>query len=152
MNLTLQEIAHVLAALRFSQGKDLQHMPQFEDVKPLTDKEVDQLCEQLNLDPTRKSIFTVVGLHPDSDWGNGLYDASFVDHVQADSPIEAARAARLHAAQNRLVPDHENDEVATSKQVAELARNILVLAVFFDCHRDEYDPRLEMDEDERKER
>jgi len=152
MNLSLQQIAHVLAALRSSQGKDLRHMPQFEEAEPLSDAEIDQLCEQLNLDSTSEPRFTVVGLFPDSDWDGGMYDASFIDHVQADSPIEAAKAARLQAARSRVVPNDENDEDETSKQVAELADNILVLAVFSDCHKDEYDPRLEMDEEERKEK
>ena len=152
MNLTPQQLAHVLAALRFCQGKDLRHMPQFDDVEPLSAEETDLLCEQLNMESTGESMFTVVGLFPDSDWGDGLYAASFVEHVNAKRPIEAAQTARFEAARKRVQAKGGSDEITIKKETAEFASNILVLAAFRGEHADLYDPRLETDKDHAPER
>ena len=102
-----------------------------------------------------ESIFTVIGLYPDSDWGHGLYEAGFVKHVNAKRPIEAAQATRLEAARKRVKSLGMNDEATIEKEATDFAQNILVLAVFRGALNDLYDPRLEVDEDQtpgRKER
>ena len=84
-----------------------------------------------------------------------MHDASFVEHVHSQTPIQAAKKGRLVAAGNRMVPTDENDEKTLQKQAAELANDVLVIAVFRGHLSDLYDPRLEVDDDEppgRKER
>ena len=50
MQLTKRQTAHILAALRWSQGEDLSGMPHFDEkMMPLTEEEIDELCEKLNL-------------------------------------------------------------------------------------------------------
>ena len=155
MNLTPRQLAHVLAALRYCQDKDLRHMPHFGEVMPLSGAEIDELCELFNMESTDESVFTVVGVLPDSDWGAGLYEASFVEHATAEGPIQAAQAARLEAARKRMEFQGANDETTIEKEAAEFAQNILVLAAFRGELEDLHDPRLEADDDEtpgRKER
>jgi hypothetical protein len=45
-----RELATVLAALRLAQQDraGLESMPHFEDVEPLSNEEIDELCERLN--------------------------------------------------------------------------------------------------------
>jgi len=78
MNLTQRQAAYVLAALRRCQNEDLSGMPHFEEGAPLTEEEIDDLCEELNLpdgDETANTAgegdtrpYTAIGLYPDSDW------------------------------------------------------------------------------------
>lgn len=94
-------------------------------------------CKPENAGKPQQS-FTVVGLFPDSEWDNSMWDASFVEHVHADSPKQAAKAASLEATRKRLLGKKPN-EMATDEEIAELAGNIETLAIFKGHHRDVYD-------------
>jgi len=50
MNLSSKETATVLAALRTAQSnrEEFESMPHFEETTPLTNEEIDTLCEDLN--------------------------------------------------------------------------------------------------------
>lgn len=48
MKLTDRELATVLAALRLFQNHPANRMIHFTDVKPLTNDDIDDLCERLN--------------------------------------------------------------------------------------------------------
>ena len=50
MKLTTKELATILAGLRLAQSnrEKLKSMDHFVDVKPLSDKQIDKLCEKLN--------------------------------------------------------------------------------------------------------
>ena len=149
MKMTERQLAHVLAALRFCQSKDLSHMWHFDETTPLTDAEVDDLCEAINCggddapNPEQTSgelkAFTVVGLFPDSEWDSSMWDASFVEHVTAQSPALAAQAACVEATRKRLIGKDVNDGVATDEEIQEMAGNIEVLAVFGGRIMDLYD-------------
>ena len=149
MKMTERQLAHVLAALRFCQSKDLSHMWHFDETTPLTDAEVDDLCEAINCggddapNPEQTSgelkAFTVVGLFPDSEWDSSMWDASFVEHVTAQSPALAAQAASVEATRKRLIGKNANDGVATDEEIQEMAGNIEVLAVFGGRIMDLYD-------------
>lgn len=149
MKMTERQFAHVLAAHRFCQGKDLSHMWQFDETAPLTDAEIDDLCEAINCDendalsPEQATMelkaFTVVGLFPDSEWDSSMWDASFVEHVTAQSPSLAARVACVEATRNRLIGKDTHDGVATDEEIQEMADNIEVLAVFGGRLMDLYD-------------
>ncbi|MFC1601260.1 hypothetical protein ACFL34_02825 [Candidatus Sumerlaeota bacterium] len=79
MNFTKRETAHILAALRLSQQDDISHMPHFEDgEEPLNDKQLDELCQRINIDAATGRPYTVVGLWPDADLtGTNLQGAAF---------------------------------------------------------------------------
>lgn len=56
-----RELSHILAVLRYAQGAGsgmlgsvFRRMPHFHDHSPLTDCEVDMLCEKLNVEETRR--------------------------------------------------------------------------------------------------
>ena len=121
----------------------------FDGTTPLTDAEIDDLCEAINCggddasNPEQTSgelkAFTVVGLFPDSEWDSSMWDASFVEHVTAQSPALAAQAASVEATRKRLIGKDANDGVATDEEIQEMAGNIEVLAVFGGCLMDLYD-------------
>lgn len=151
MQLTEQQTAHILAALRHCQGKDLRGMPHFDVTIPLSDAEVDALCERLNLaentepdDSERKGglqSYTVVGLFPDSDWDSSMRDASFVLFVHAATPNSATASARLQAAQKRAEEWDEQDAETLQEEIADFASRSEVLAVLEGHLPDLYDPQ-----------
>ena len=143
MEFTTRQIAHILAALRLTQGVDISHMPHFEETEPLTDAEVNSLCEEISCGSADEQTYTVVGIHLDSI-EDGTHDASFCDFVVADTPLDAAQKARLQAAQNRLPTTGESDANADEK-IAAIADDIAILAVFAGQHSDLYDPALEQE-------
>jgi hypothetical protein len=149
MHFTERQIAHVLAALRLSQGKDLSAMPHFDAAgPPLNDAEIDDLCEEINCGKGHESQadsgllkpYTVVGLFPQCDWDGSVRDASFVEFVEATSPHEAAKSARIHAARNRLVFEAEMPEDELLKEAEKQGFQIETLAVFEGHIPDLYDP------------
>ena len=130
MEFTDRQTAHILAALRACQDQDLSHMPHFDEVKPLSDAEVDALAEQINGVRETKGRYTVVGIVQKTAWEGDLRDASFVEQVTAKSALEAANAAKRKAARSRAVIPQGMSERAARKEVRRLARDIVVLAVF----------------------
>jgi len=149
MHFTERQIAHVLAALRLSQGKDLSAMPHFDAAgPPLNDAEIDELCEDINCgrgpdleaDSGHLKLYTVVGLFPQCDWDGSVRDASFVEFVEATSPHEAAKRARIVAARNRLVFEEKLPEDELLKEAEKLGFQIETLAVFEGHIPDLYDP------------
>ena len=124
-------------------------MKMTDETAPLTDAEVDDLCERINCgdddapDPEQTTgelkAFTVVGLFPDSQWDGSMWDASFVEHVTVQSPALAARAACVEATRKRLIGKDAHDGVATDEEIQEMAGNIEVLAVFGGRLMDLYD-------------
>jgi len=144
MEFTTRQIAHILAALRLTQGVDISHMPHFEEAKPLTDAEVSSLCEEISCGPPDEPSYTVVGIHLNSIEDGNAHNASFCDFVTADTPLDAAQKARLQAAQNRLPTTGESDANADEK-IAAIADDIAILAVFAGQHSDLYDPALEQE-------
>ena len=74
------------------------------------------------------SDYTILGLHPSDDWGDGLYEATFVEHVEAQGPVEAASVARCKMAAS----DDDRD-----------AGDFLILAVFEGHLTDVYDAELD---------
>ena len=142
MEFTTRQIAHILAALRLTQGVDISHMPHFEEkTAPLSDAEISGLCERISCDTPDEQGYTVVGLHLDSIEDGDVHDASFCDFVTADTPLDAAQKARLQAAKNRLPTAAQRD----SDEIARLADDIAILAVFAGQHSDLYDPALEQE-------
>ncbi len=147
MEFTEQEIAQMLAALRFSQlpHNDITEMPHFEDTEPLSDEAIDSLCENLNCGrlPTR---YTVVGLYPRWAWDNDLHDSSFATLVEGTTPTEAIEAARKQVARcyYRLEDGEEDDELDES--IEEFRRGVIILAAFPGLVKDEYDPDAEEDQ------
>ena len=73
------------------------------------------------------NTYTVVGLHPDSDWSHGMREASFVTFVQAMSPSHAGLLAC-----REMTPDEPDD--------------VVILAVFEGSHQDRFDPGLQSDQ------
>ena len=51
--------------------------------------------------------YTVVGLYPDTEWGQGMHEASFIHHVKAPTPTIAARFARRELAGENNADDLE---------------------------------------------
>ena len=150
MHFTERQIAHVLAALRLSQGKDLSAMPHFDAAgPPLNDAEIDQLCENINCGKGREpqadsglpKPYTVVGLFPQCDWDGSVRDASFVEFVEATSPHEAAKSARIVVARNRLVYEEQMQEDELLKEAEKQGFQIETLAVFEGHLEDLYDPQ-----------
>jgi hypothetical protein len=143
MEFTTRQIAHILAALRLTQGEDISHMPHFEEnTAPLSDVEISSLCEQISCGTPDEPSYTVVGLHLDSIEDGDVHDAGFCDFVVADTPLDAAKKARLLAAKNRLPTTGESDANADEK-IARIANNIAILAVFAGHTPDLYDPSVE---------
>jgi len=149
MHFTERQIAHILAALRLSQGKDLSAMPHFDEAgPPLNDSEIDLLCEQINCGKDHASQaggsipkpYTVVGLFPQCDWDGSVRDASSVEFVEATSPHEAAKSARIVAARNRLVFEEKLPEDELLKEAEKQGFQIETLAVFEGHIPDLYDP------------
>ena len=134
MEFTDRETAHILAALRFSQlpGNDIRNMEHFEEAgSPLTEKEVNGLCERWNCEVESENCYTVVGIWPDSELrGRDLQAASFVEHVEAESPAEAIRKGRLQAARRRIAFAAEDTEEALDEAAAEFADEIPIIACF----------------------
>ena len=88
--------------------------------------------------------YTVVGLWPDEYWDQGMRDATFVEFVEADTPVAAAQAARLQVASRRVALADVTDEVGARGEAAELAARIEILAVFEGSYlMDRYDPTLD---------
>ena len=130
MEFTTQQIAHILAALRYTQDPehDISAMEHFEDETPLTNEEINNLCETISCDPSSDD-YTVVGLYPDHMWNGSMRDSSFVVWVSSEGPIEAAREARLQIARNHAVDEAE-----------EFADAVEILAVVPGRLSDLYDP------------
>jgi len=65
-------------------------------------------CGRPNAAPTQEEergpnrAFTVVGLYPDSEWDSSMRDASFVEHVHAQTPSDATEQARQQMAHTHL--------------------------------------------------
>jgi len=156
MNFTERETAHVLAALRHCAKMDLTLLGHFDGVVggQLSEEEVDDLAERFNFDsadsaPRSKSMsraesdgkprkYTVVGIHTNVDWEGGLHGASFVWHVHAKSPSEAAEKARCAAATGRV---DDSDGAEATEETKEYAEGIAIIAVFEGYHlMDAYDP------------
>jgi hypothetical protein len=150
MRFTERQIAHILAALRLSQGADLSEMPHFDSVgPPLNDAEIDELCEDINCgkghesqaDSGQLKPYTVVGLFPQCDWDGSVRDASYVEFVEGTSPHEAAKSARIVAARNRLVFEEKMPEDELLKEAEKHSFQIETLAVFEGHIPDLYDPQ-----------
>ena len=73
--------------------------------------------------------YTVIGLYPDSHWGDGMHEASFIDWVEALTPVAAAIAA-CEARKN-----FEDNLYAVD--------DFCVLAVFEGHHKDIYQPSVQ---------
>jgi len=187
MHFTERQIAHILAALRTCQAQGINREWHFDETKPLSDAEVDILCQRINeagpdvelgkkadgesgggfhgasgrspsgapdeepcgrpnAAPIQeeergpKRAFTVVGLFPQSDWDGSVRDASFVEFVEATSPHEAAKSARILAARNRLVFEEKMQEDELLKEAEKQGFQIETLAVFEGHLQDQYDP------------
>ena len=187
MIFTPREIAHLLATLRTCQTQGINREWHFDETEPLSDAEVDTLCQRINeagpdvelgektdgesggdfheasgrspsrapdegpcggpnAAPTQEEergpnrAFTVVGLFPQCDWDGSVRDASFVEFVEATSPHEAAKSARIHAARNRLVFEAEMPEDELLKEAEKQGFQIETLAVFEGHIPDVYDP------------
>lgn len=149
MILNKRQIAHLLETLRYCQGKDLGHTRHFDETTPLTDEEADQLVEAINFGDAgpiassaastdNQQLFSVIGLFPDSEWDGSMWDASFVEHVTARTPGHAARVASLEAARKRIIK-HYPDAESSNEEIAEMADNIEILAVFAGHLMDLYD-------------
>ena len=74
------------------------------------------------------TAYTVIGLLASDDWGDGLYEATFVEHVEAQGPIEAASVARCKMAESA---------------VSQGPGDYVVLAVFEGHLTDVYDAELD---------
>ncbi len=75
------------------------------------------------------TTYTVIGLNPDSDWGHGMREATFVDFIAALTPAHAAHICRgMRCVELDASPE-----------------DVEILAVFVGQHPDEYDPSVEMD-------
>lgn len=114
-------------------------MEHFEDEEPLTNEELDDLCEAISCGPSSDD-YTVVGLYPDHMWDSSMRDSSFVVWVSAGGPSEAAREARLQIARNHAVDEAEEDEEEIARQVKEFADTVAILAVVPGRLSDLYDP------------
>ena len=77
------------------------------------------------------NTYTVIGLHPDTDWSDGLRDATFVHDVEAATPTLAAREAK------RQVAGGDPDDIE-------------IVAVFEGRHDDRYEQSLDTEEYERE--
>lgn len=159
MQFTPRETAHILAALRTCQLRGINKDWHFDGTEPLSDSDVDLLCERLNVSEPDEATdapdarlatnsesnpdhaFTVVGLYPDSEWDSSMHDSSFVEHVSAKTPIEAAKKARTQMAKNRLSSPGSLEDATMKAEVVEFAENIEILAVFNGFLNDEYDPQ-----------
>lgn len=142
MNLTSQQLAHILAALRYCQEKDLSMMPHFEETDLLSSLEIDDLCEQINED--HSDLYTVVGLFPDSEWNSSMRDATSVEHITAENPIEAVRLAREQMARSRIRTEEGMARSAIDEEVERFGQDIEILAVFHGHLDDLFDPAEEL--------
>ena len=85
------------------------------------------------MEPTSLNTYTVIGLHPDTDWSDGLRDATFVHFVRAGTPTLAAREAKRQITGGESDPD-----------------DIEIVAVFEGRHDDRYEQSLDTEEYERE--
>ncbi len=74
--------------------------------------------------------YTVVGLLPDNQWGDGMREASFVTRIDAMSPAHAGNLVRR--------------EIAAEHDCA--AGDVQILAAFEGRHHDHYDPSVDADD------
>ena len=148
MQFTPRESAHILAALRTCQERGINKEWHFDETEPLNDSEIDLLCEEINcgrgselqVNSGRLKPYTVVGLLPQRDWDGSVRDASFVEFVEATSPHEAAKSARILAARNRLVFEETLPEEELLKEAEKQGFQIETLAVFEGHLQDLFDP------------
>lgn len=140
MEFNSQQIAHIVAALRYTQASqhDISDMEHFADDKPLTNEEVDNLCEAILCDPSGTD-YAVVGLYPDHMWDSSMRDSTFVFWVSANGPIEAVHNARLQVAQNHVVDEMEGEEIV--REMNEFADSVAIIAVMPGHLHDLYDPK-----------
>jgi hypothetical protein len=145
MELTDRQVAHILAALRFSQlpEHDITEMPHFDGARPLNDDGVDYLCEAISCGGPVPARYTVVGLYPDYMWDGDMHNGSFVVFVEAENHIEAAQAARVMVARSRILADGEEEDEDTAGEIEEIVSGLAVLAIFPGHFMDEYDPQDE---------
>ena len=85
------------------------------------------------MEPDCLNTYSVIGLHPDTEWSDGLYSATFVHFVRAGTPTLAAREAKRQITGGESDPD-----------------DIMIIAVFEGCHRDHYEPSLDTEAYERE--
>jgi len=138
MEFTPRQLAHVLAALRYCQDKDLCHLPHFDGTNPLAPGEVDFLCETLNAE--QANVFTVVGLYLDSEWGEHVRESTFVERVAAKTPAKAAATARKRMASVPMASVEGRRRDESSGEIENHSSRIEVIAVFQGMLRDLYDP------------
>ena len=81
------------------------------------------------MEPTSLNTYTIIGLHPDTNWSDGLRAATFVHVVRAGTPTLAAREAKRQITGGGSDPD-----------------DIMIIAVFEGRHRDHYEPSLDTEE------
>ncbi len=86
--------------------------------------------------PTSLNIYTVIGLHPDTDWSDGLRAATFVHFVRAGTPTLAAREAK-----RQMTTSYPEDPGNPD--------DIMIVAVFEGRHEDRYEQSLDTEEYER---
>ena len=87
--------------------------------------------------PANLNTYTVIGLHPDTDWSDGLREATFVHDVEAPTPTLAAREAKRQMTTSYPEDPGNPDDIE-------------IIAVFEGGHRDHYDPTLDTEAYERE--
>lgn len=103
--MTRRELATVLAGLRLHQAQNLQPCQDIpaslhdiatdgSHLRPLDAKEVDKLCQRLNLSRSRRSLDGLVIDPPQNEGGKEpLFRVVYVIDVNAKSPLRAAKEA-----------------------------------------------------------
>ena len=89
------------------------------------------------MEPTSLNTYTVIGLHPDTNWSDGLRAATFVHVVRAGTPTLAAREAK-----RQMTTGHPEDPGDPD--------DIMIIAVFEGGHRDHYEPSFDTEAYERE--
>ncbi|HUT24719.1 MAG TPA: prolyl oligopeptidase family serine peptidase [Sumerlaeia bacterium] len=110
---------------------------------PFAFVQVDALAERINAKKPDGNRYTVISILPDSDWDSSMWDASFVEWVGADTPLDAAQAGRIEATRKRLIPEDPEDEDAVNRAAEDFASDIAILAIFSGWLPDQYNPEEE---------
>jgi len=82
------------------------------------------------------NIYTVVGLHPDSDWSQGMREATFVTFVPAMSPCHAAILAK-----REIIAETADDSFGS----VYVEDDFEIIAVFEGAQPDQYLPDVAAD-------
>jgi len=69
-----------------------------------------------------------------------MRDATFVQHVEAATPVAAAQEARLWAAPTLQESDGDSEGPMPKDELAQEADSIEIIAVFVGSLADQYDP------------